>query len=138
VAWSWYQSPEKRNIIMPTVHWSIGDRPLGRAGVGASNHCAHGGGISTEVVVDWRPFEYSTMESYEKGKKTFIETDRFEPLPDGGTRLHVLMKLIMPLPRFIRTMLARRVIFGSMQYDKLLMQAAKMAGEEYSSTADRD
>lgn len=138
VAWSWYQSPEKRNIVMPSVHWSIGDRPLGRGGVGASNHCAHGGGTSTEVVVDWRPFEYSTTESYENGKKTFVETDRFEPLPNGGTRLHVLMKVIMPLPRLIRTWLARRVVLHSMQYDKLLMRAAKLAGEEYSAAAGRD
>ncbi|HJS17357.1 MAG TPA: DUF2652 domain-containing protein [Anaerolineales bacterium] len=138
VAWSWYQSPEKRNIVMPNVRWSIGDRPLGRAGVGASNHCAHGGGMSTEVIVDWRPFEYSTTESYENGKKSLIETDRFEPLPDGGTRLHVMMKVIMPLPRFMRTMLARRAILNSMQYDKLLMQSAKMAGEEYSSAAGKD
>jgi hypothetical protein len=138
VVWSWYQNPDKRNIVMPAVHWSAGDRPLGRGGVGASNHCAHGGGISTEVVVDWRPFEYSTTESYEKGKKTLIETDRFEPLPNGGTRLHVFMNVIMPLPRFLRKMIARRVVLRSMQYDKLLMQAAKLAEEEYSAAAGRD
>ncbi len=138
VAWSWYQSPEKRNIVMPGVHWSVGDRPLGRGGVGASNHCAHGGGVSTEVVVDWRPFEYSTMESYDKGKKSFVETDRFEPLPNGGTRLHIYMQVIMPLPRFVRRILARRVVLKSMKYDKLLMQAAKLAGEEYFAVTSRD
>ena len=37
---------------MPMVRWSVGDRPLGRGGVGASNHCAHGRGVSTEVVVN--------------------------------------------------------------------------------------
>jgi hypothetical protein len=136
VAWSWFQNPEKRNIVMPGVIWSPGDRPLGRGGIGASNHCAHGEGISTEVVVDWRPFEYSTIESYEKGKKTIIETDRFEPLPDGCTRLHVLVKLLLPLPGFIRRLIARRAVLGSMQYDKLLMQAAQLAGEEYLATRD--
>ena len=136
VAWSWFQNPEKRNIVMPSVIWSAGDRPLGRGGIGASNHCAHGEGISTEVVVDWRPFEYSTIESYEKGKKTIIETNRFESLTDGCTRLHVLMKFILPLPGFIRRLIARRVVLGSMQYDKLLMQAAQLAGEEYFATRD--
>jgi hypothetical protein len=138
VAWSWYQTPEKRNIVMPTVHWYAGDRPGGRGGVGASNHCAHGAGTSTEVVVDWRPFEYSTTESYEKGKKTFIETDRFEPLPNGGTRLHVFARLVLPLPRFVRKILARRILLHSMKYDQLLMQAAKLAGEEYLATASRE
>jgi hypothetical protein len=131
VAWEWIQNPEKRNIVMPGVIWSAGDRPLGREGIGASNHCAHGKGVSTEVVVDWRPFEYSTVESYEKGKKTLIETDRFEPLPDGCTRLHVLMKVLLPLPSFIRRVLVRRVVLGSMGYDKLLRQAAELAGEEH-------
>jgi hypothetical protein len=41
------------------------------------------------------------------------------------------MQVIMPLPRFVRRILARRVVLNSMQYDKLLIQAAKMAGEEY-------
>ena len=135
VAWAWFQNPEKRNISMPQTHWTIGDRPLGRGGVGASNHCAHGGGVSTEVVVDWRPFEYSTTESYEKGKKTFVETNRFEPLPNGSTRLHVFANLVLPLPRFVRRIMARRVVLGSMQYDKMLMQSAKLAGEEFLAAA---
>ena len=138
VAWSWYQTPEKRNIVMPMVHWYAGDRPRGRGGVGASNHCAHGGGVSTEVVVDWRPFEYSTTESYEKGKKTFVETERFEPLPNGGTRMHVLAKMIMPLPRFLRKVIARKVLLDSMKYDKMLAKAAKLAGEEYLAVAGRE
>jgi hypothetical protein len=71
------------------------------------------------------------MESYEKGKKTFVETDRFEPLPNGGTRLHVYMQVLMPLPRFVRRIFARRVVINSMQYDKLLMRAAELAGQEY-------
>jgi hypothetical protein len=138
LAWAWFQNPEKRNIVMPNVRWSAGDRPLGRGGIGASNHCAHGEGMSTEVIVDWRPFEYSTIEGYENGKKTFIETDRFEPLPNGGTRLHVFVKLILPLPRFVRKLIARRIMLSSMHYDELLMQSAKLAGEEYFSLAGRD
>lgn len=131
VAWEWFQNPDKRNIMMPNVIWSAGDRPRGREGIGASNHCAHGKGVSTEVVVDWKPFEYSTIESYENGKKMMVETDRFEPLPDACTRLHVFVKLNLPLPGFIRRVIARRAILGSMEYDKILMRAAKLAEEEY-------
>ena len=43
IAREWFQNPEKRNLTMPTVHWTAGERPLGRGGV-ASNHGAHGGG----------------------------------------------------------------------------------------------
>lgn len=138
VAWEWFQNPEKRNLSMPGVHWSMGDRPLGRSGVGASNHCAHGGGISTEVTVDWRPFEYSTTESYEKGRKQLTETDRFEPLPNGGTRMHVFVKLNFPLPRLVRRIMARRIMLDTHHYDQTLLKAAKLAQEEYSALADQD
>lgn len=137
VAWDWFQNPEKRNIVMPHVRWSIGDRPLGRGGVGASNHCAHGGGTSTEVVVDWRPFEYSTTESYEKGRKMFTETDRFELLPNGGTRLHVFVALNLPLPRLIRRMAARRIMLDTHHYDRTLMESARLAANEYVAAGDR-
>jgi hypothetical protein len=138
VAWQWMQDPAKRNLSMPDVRWSVGDRPLGRGGIGASNHCAHGGGVSTEVTVDWRPFEYSTVESYEKGKKSHTETYRFEPLPNGCTRTHVLVKVNIPLPRPIRKWMAHRILIDTHHYDQAVQQAAKMAGEEYRSVASQD
>jgi hypothetical protein len=138
VAWEWFQNPEKRNLVMPAVHWSMGDRPLGRSGVGASNHCAHGGGVSTEVILDWHPFEYSTTESYEKGRKMFTETDRFEMLPNGGTRLHVLIKLHFPLPGFVRKIMARRVLLETHHYDRVIMDTARLAGEQYQAAVSRE
>lgn len=138
VAWEWFQNPEKRNLVMPKVHWSVGDRPLGRTGVGASNHCAHGGGLSTEVTTDWRPFEYSTTDSYEKGRRMFTETDRFEPLPNGCTRLHVFIKLYFPLPRLVRKLMAHRILIDTHHYDQVLMNTAKLAGEHYLALAGKD
>jgi hypothetical protein len=138
VAWEWFQNPEKRNLVMPGVHWSMGDRPLGRSGIGASNHCAHGGGLSTEMIVDWHPFAYSTTESYEKGRKTFTETDRFELLPNGCTRLHVLIKLHMPLPGFVRKLMARRVLLETHHYDRVIMDTARLAGEQYRTAVGRE
>lgn len=133
VTWEWVQDPVKRNLWSGGhVHWSMGDRPQGRAGAGASNHCAHGKSVSTEVTLDWRPFEYSTVDSYENGKRTFSETFHFEPLPNGGTRVTDVMKVYLPLPRFLRQIMARMVILGQMHYDQALRQAAQLAGEEYS------
>jgi len=138
VAWEWFQNPEKRNLSMPSVLWTAGERPLGRGGVGASNHCAHGGGVSTEVTVDWHPFDYSTTESYEKGRKKFIETDRFEALPDGKTRMQVLIKLIVPLPYFVRKLMARRILLDTHHYDRILMETAKLADEQYRAATGRE
>ena len=136
VTWEWIQDPLKRNLwMMDHVQWSIGDRPRGRAGKGASNHCAHGKTISTEVTLDWRPFEYSTIDSFDNGKKTFSETFRFEPLPNGGTRVHVVMQVHVPLPRFLRRFIAHLMLVYQMKYDQLLQKAAQLAGEEYAKSS---
>jgi hypothetical protein len=133
VTWEWIQDPDKRNAWNGGhVRWSLGERPQGRAGVGAVNHCAHGKSVSAEVIVDWRPFEYATMHSFEEGKHTFTETVRFEPLPDGGTRVHDAIKAEMPLPRFIRKAMMKFVMINQHHFDDALRDAARMAGEEFN------
>lgn len=131
VTWEWLQDPGRRNSWSGGVHWYSGDRPNGRAGSGASNHCAHGKSVSTEVTLDWHPFEYSTVESYENGKKTFSETFRLEPLPDGGTRVTNFARLHLPLPRPIRRIVARAMLLNKFKYDQAVQKAAQLAGEEY-------
>jgi hypothetical protein len=134
VAWDWIQDPVKRNIWTGGhVHWTVGDRPQGRRGKGASNHCAHGKSLSTEVIVDWRPFEYSTTNSFDGGRQTFSETIRFEQLPNGCTRVHDLMQVHMPVPRFLRRMMARYVILYQHHFDQALREAARLARDSFSS-----
>jgi len=132
ITWEWLQDPNRRNAWGGGhVRWYSGDRPKGRAGSGASNHCAHGKSVSTEVTLDWRPFEYSTTDSFENGKKIFSETFRLEPLPNGGTRVHNYSKIILPIPRWLRRIVARMVILKQMKYDQGVAKAAQLAGEEY-------
>ena len=133
LTWEWIQDPGRRNLWGGGVHWSRGDRPKGRAGSGASNHCAHGKSVTTEVTLDWRPFEYSTVESYDSGKKMFSETIRLEPLANGGTRMHDYCQLHLPLPGWIRKIVARAILIHHYKYDKLLRNAAELAGEAYKS-----
>jgi hypothetical protein len=131
VTWEWLQDPNRRNIWSGDVHWYSGERPKGRTGSGASNHCAHGKSVSTEVTVDWRPFEYSTIDSYENGKKVFSETFRLEPLPEGGTHVTNFSQVHLPLPRSIRRIIARMIFLNKFKYDQLVRKAAQLAGEEY-------
>lgn len=131
LTWEWLQDPEKRNLWSPEVHWFAGDRPNGRAGRGASNHCAHGKSLNTEMILDWHPFDYSTTDSFEKNKKVFSETFRLEQLPNGGTRLHDTMQLHLPLPRFLRRPAARFMMHYVFKYDKSLRLATQLAGEEF-------
>jgi hypothetical protein len=139
VTWEWVQDPNRRNLWNGgMVHWSRGDRPRGRTGSGASNHCAHGKTVSTEVTLDWRPFEYSTTDSYENGKKKFSETIQFESLPGGGTRVHEYARLALPWPRWIRRVIARIVVLNQMKYDQMMGNAARLAGEEYKRSSPVD
>lgn len=133
VTWEWLLDPQRRNSWSEGVHWYSGDRPKGRAGRGASNHCAHGKSLSTEVTLDWRPFEYSTTDSFENGKKRFSETFWLEPLPDGGTRVTNFSQVHLPFPRLIRRIMARAIIINRFKYDQGVQKAAQLAGEEYRS-----
>lgn len=135
ITWEWVQDPDKRNQWNGGhVVWSSGERPNGRAGVGASNHCAHGKSNSTEVIVDWHPFEHSTADSFENGKKVFTETVRLEPLPGGGTRVHDLLRMHSPLPRFIRSAMLRLVMLNQHHFDEKIKDAARMAEEEFKKS----
>jgi uncharacterized protein YndB with AHSA1/START domain len=137
VTWEWVQDPAKRNLWNGGhVTWSNAARPRGRRGVGASNHCAHGKTVTTELIVDWRPFEYSTADTLKNGKKTFTETFLLEPLPDGGTRVVDMLKAHMPLPRFLITSMIRFVLLKLHKFDKALELAAKMAAEEFAKSKE--
>jgi len=135
VTWEWIHNPEKRNIWNGGhVTWSAGDRPRGRPGIGSNNHCAHGNSVSTEVVVDWHPFEYYTTHSFENGKHSFTETVYFEALPNGGTRIRHTMRMHMPIPRFIRRVALKFVLITQNHFDKIMARAAQLANEEFAKT----
>ena len=140
VAWDWIQDPTKRNQWVRDMVWSSGDRPKGRTGIGASNHCAHGSGktSSLHVVLDWRPFEYSTHDSSLWGIKFGDKvTRRFEPLANGGTRVYEIMKLELPLPRPLLRMLRKTFakLFAK-QEEEMLQTAARLAEEDYAKSKE--
>jgi hypothetical protein len=135
VAWEWINNPDKRNLWNGGhVTWSAGDRPQGRPGIGSSNHCAHGESLTTEVIVDWHPFEYYTAYQFNKGNHAFTETIRFEALPDGCTRVHDALSIHMPIPRFMRSAAMKFVLITQHHYDKALALAAQLANEEFTKT----
>jgi hypothetical protein len=68
----------------------------------------------------------------------FTETDRFELLPNGCARLHIFVKLHFPLPRLVRKLMARHIMIATHHYDQMLMQTAKLAGEQYLALAGKD
>jgi uncharacterized protein YndB with AHSA1/START domain len=138
LTWEWLHDPARRNQWGHGVVWSRGDRPKGRTGSGASNHCAHGKSVSTEVVLDWRPFDYATLESYENGKLQMKETLSLTTLPNGGTRVHDNIVVGFPLPQWIRRPITKILMTRFFKYDYFLREAARLAGEEMKQLGMHD
>jgi hypothetical protein len=97
VLWSWLNEAKRR------AQWEEHDsvqadfRPGGRTGVGARNHCVHGKDLVPEIILDWRPFEYFTVEQIVGGIRITI-SHQLEPLSDDETRLHTRFRIEQPLP----------------------------------------
>jgi len=71
-----------------------------RTGKGSPNHCAHGKEVVIETILDWRPFEYFTLDY-----PMATQSQLLEPIPDG-TRLNIYFKLKMSLPGWLRRLAA--------------------------------
>jgi uncharacterized protein YndB with AHSA1/START domain len=63
LTWSFLTEPELRARWTPGVKRVEEASPDGRRGSGTRNHCVHGGNaVTLEEILDWRPFDYYTIE----------------------------------------------------------------------------
>jgi hypothetical protein len=96
ILWGWMNEPEKRRLYSLDPHalqFIAVLRPGGRTTQGATTHCIHGKAVAMrETVLDWKPFDYYTVEQ-DSGPMGLIRvTFRLQPLDSGRrTRLHVLL-----------------------------------------------
>ncbi len=67
IIWDWLNDPTKRNkwYAGNKSNWVVKDRPHGRTGSSANNHCTNSGFI--EHILDWRPFHYFTVRHKKDG-----------------------------------------------------------------------
>jgi len=65
----------------------------GRRGIGTTNHCVHGEGVSLEEVLDWRPYDYFTLKNTMAGMGTWITTEELSET-EAGT--HVTIRFQRP------------------------------------------
>ncbi len=134
--WDWMNDPQRRSLWMEGTHWTGGDRPGGRTGVGARNHCAHGKNETTlETVLDWKPFDYFTVEQAPDARSAVLMTARFEPLRDGqATRLGLALAMRMNgstdglMPRVMC-----KLMFGpNRKWGKPFGRLAQLVAEDYA------
>ena len=103
VVWEWLNDPQKRNLWWESyTRWTKRIRPGGRTGPGAVNHCDHGVGDMLETVLDWRPFDYYTVEmQITPGHFNLLQTTYLKALPDGKTEIEICYQLQNPRLRWM-------------------------------------
>lgn len=85
-----------------------------------------------ETVLDWRPFDYVTVEANEGGN-VMLRTIHFEPL-DGGRRTrttHYMTIAKPPLPRLIMKPLFARMMKNQFKYDESFRLGAELLKDVY-------
>jgi hypothetical protein len=97
IAWEYHIDPRKR------MQWQLDAREIearpnaaGRAGVGWESHCDHGAYTLVHRAVDWRPFDYLTLETtpITRGPMTLPRSlSTFEFTEDGSGRSVVAMNV---------------------------------------------
>ncbi len=137
VVWDWMNDPTRRGQWMTGTRWSSEDRPNGRTGPGARNHCAHGKDEHVvETVLDWKPFDYVTVTQGGGAKMYFTMTQRLTPSADGrSTHLHVTIAgSIYKLPRFLSGPLTR-MFMHSAQYPQAVTRLAELVNHQAAEVA---
>jgi len=132
VVWEWMNDPRRKQLWSGEENkWRRGARPTGRVGVGAQNHCAHGKGEMTETVMDWRPFDYVTLDKLD-GSMLMKQTMQFEPIDDGQrTRVHEHLQIpTMKLPRWLKRPMINFVMKKMYKYEESLSEMARLMSEE--------
>lgn len=63
LAWSYMTEPGMRASWDTAIKRVDEATPDGRRGTGTRNHCVHGKDVVLEEILDWRPFDYFTVET---------------------------------------------------------------------------
>jgi len=91
--WQWINDPDKRTQWY-ILKWTARQRPRGRNGSGAVNHCNHGiAGDALETILDWHPFEYYTSEIRVRPFNTRMQqTTTLKSISNNETHVELTIK----------------------------------------------
>ena len=137
--WEYLSDPDRRGQWELGSDWHARQRPGGRAGRGAQNHCANSGFI--EEVLDWRPFEYFTVRMT-WGFLRMVVTSELRPA-DDATDLRWSMCFEGAAPRLLRAsacrVFARHFVRTQARFerlDRLLHETDDWRGEGTGEVRD--
>lgn len=137
VIWAWLNEPEKRAMYSMNPHglkFIPIFRPNGRTGIGATTHCVHGKDIAMrETVLDWKPFDYFTVEQNSGPMGVLQATFRLEPLASDRTRVRVHMKGQVPgWPAFLHRSLIKFIYTRIFPYHMVATKLKEVLEEHVS------
>ena len=125
VLWDWLNDPHKRTRWIKGSAWEAKERPNGRTGPTAQNHCTNTNIL--EHILDWRPFEYYTV-NLSVGTQNLLVTSELEPT-SAGTHLKWNIKLEGGLPGWIRRRLCRRMVINKWHLSEQFETLSNLLGE---------
>ena len=96
----------------------------GRRGIGTTNHCVHGAGVSLEEVLDWRPFDYFTLRNTMPGMGSWVTTEELAETEDGRT--HVTIRFQRPRAAKERAWMDQALPTMLPRYDASLVRLAEL------------
>jgi hypothetical protein len=131
VLWDWMNDPQKRALLSNEPHgleFVPVQRPNGRTSAGATTHCVHGKHTAMrELVLDWKPFRYYTVEQDSGPWGVARMTFRLEPVDEEHTRVSVRVNGSLPrLPAFLHRPLIRLMFTRMFSYQSLLLKLKEM------------
>lgn len=128
ITWNYLTEPGLRTTWEPDVQRVDELTPDGRRGTGTRNHCVHGKEVVLEEVLDWRPFDYYTVEV--KLPMPLLKPIRIMyELEDGsdGTRVTEYTAVAPGLGQRLVFSMLRRVMAGAMNQARDSLQSAVSA-----------
>jgi uncharacterized protein YndB with AHSA1/START domain len=87
LVWDYLNEPQHKKRWLEVEDVKLSKLQNGRQGAGSMNHCYHGKDATSDfVILDWRPFEYVTMDIQLPMHMMGRFTTRLTPA-EGGTRV---------------------------------------------------
>ncbi|MGB7290813.1 MAG: DUF2652 domain-containing protein [Thermodesulfobacteriota bacterium] len=112
LAWEYVTGPNFRKQWLSANDVTANTNDKGRMGIGTTYICSHGRYKINQVIVDWRPFEYLTVDTAMPMKGIQRHTTQLTPR-GGGTRVSWRFDEITGRNRIHTLML--RMLFNSMK-----------------------
>jgi uncharacterized protein YndB with AHSA1/START domain len=113
LAWEYVTEPNFRKQWLSANTVTAHTNDKGRAGIGTTYVCAHGKYKINQVIIDWRPFEYLTVDSAMPMKGMQRHTTHLTPR-GSGTRVSWRFDQVIGRNRIHTLML--RMLFNSMKW----------------------